>query len=194
MNFKDVNNENEKFIFRADGSAMNENVPQNSKVPNAPEENKKVSPVSSLHIVFAALLLVLLFHLFLRVGIVNGNSMRDTLNNGQIVLVSKLSSIETGDVVMTTANNRLGRRLIKRVIATEGQHLYIKGGAVFIDGERLDETYVYETEWGMGGELNILLPQGSVFLMGDNRNNSEDSRTLGLFSTKEIVGELLFIE
>lgn len=122
-----------------------------------------------------------------------GSSMEPTLNNGEIVLSLKTSKYEVGDLIGFYYNNKI---LVKRVIATEGQWVNIdESGNVFIDDELLDEPYVHEKALG---ECNIKLPyqvpEGKIFVMGDHRSTSVDSRSnqVGCPSQEQLVGKIVF--
>jgi signal peptidase I len=118
--------------------------------------------------------------------------MTETLNDGDVVLALRGSRYSTGDVVAFYYNNNI---LIKRVIARTGQWVDIdEDGTVYVDNVRLDEPYVSEKALG---ECDITLPyqvpDGRVFVMGDHRSTSLDSRStsLGCISEDMVVGRLL---
>ena len=122
-----------------------------------------------------------------------GKSMTPTLYDGDIVFSIKTSQAERGDIIAFYYNNKI---LIKRVIAISGEWIDIDtNGAVFINGEALDEPYVFEPALG---ECNIKLPyqvpENRVFVMGDHRATSVDSRTIeiGCVAEEQIVGKLIF--
>ena len=125
-------------------------------------------------------------------------SMEPTLDVGDRVLVNKLSyefhDVNRGDVVVferppgaSTGQNGEIKDLIKRVIAVEGDTIEAKEGEVFVNGERIDENYL---EPGTPTDNLPLktIPDGHVFVMGDNRTNSEDSRIFGPIDEDTIVG------
>ena len=129
-----------------------------------------------------------------RPALVNGVSMQKTLSDGQLIWLWQWKYVpQVGDIVVTNTKNTAREILIKRVIATGGQRIVIRDSIVYINDQPLSEPYVYETEW-LGLDLDLLVPEGFLFLMGDNRNNSIDSRTLGVFSNNEIMGKVLFIQ
>ena len=149
------------------------------------------STVFSLVVVAAAAVLVAV--LVLPILQISGNSMTDTLQDQDIVVALRGSNCETGDVVAFYFNNKI---LVKRVIARSGQWVNIdNAGNVFVDGVMLDEPYVADRALG---DCNIKLPyqvpESRVFVMGDHRSVSIDSRntTVGCIAEEQIVGKLLF--
>ena len=146
--------------------------------------------------------IMLLFSLCFRVVIVSGPSMKDTLHHGDLLIV--LGDLfynvpEIGDVVVvskSTFDN--GKPIIKRVIAQEGQTVDIDfdSGIVFVDGRALSEPYcLTPTNLYEGVDFPITVPDGCVFVMGDNRNESKDSRSsdIGMVDTREIIGRAVFL-
>ncbi len=125
---------------------------------------------------------------------VQGDSMIPSLTSGDILIISRLSSPARGAVVVFPHE---GVELVKRVIATEGQTVRIdySANAVFVDNQRLDEPYIDLSDddpmEDHGGETEWVVPIGSVFVMGDNRNSSNDSRNFGPVEKSEIMGVLL---
>ena len=169
------------------------------------EENtkkKKVKEVleyaESLTVVFAVMLLIFTF--IARPDTVDGESMLPTLCNGERLVISNLFyEPAPGDIVVLCgeADREEGRNLIKRIIAVGGQTIDIdfETGEVTVDGEVLDEPYILErTHLDEGTEFPLTVPEGEVFVMGDNRNGSRDSRSLSVGTVKEeyIVGRVLF--
>ena len=148
------------------------------------------STVFSLVVVAAAAVIVAM--LVLPVLQITGTSMTDTLQDRDIVIALRGSKYETGDVIAFYYNNNI---LIKRVIATSGQWVDIsEDGTVYVDNVRLSEPYVTEPALG---DCNIALPyqvpENKIFVMGDHRSTSLDSRNtaLGCISTDMVVGRLL---
>ena len=129
---------------------------------------------------------------------ISGTSMVPTYQDGsRVFAVIPYTGVQTGDVVDTDANNGTGECLIKRVIATEGQTVSIDSetGAVYVDGVLFD-TPLETTEDSVRGDLAypFVVPEDEVFLMGDNRSISWDSRysMVGTVDEKTIVGKVLF--
>ena len=154
-------------------------------------------------IVSSLILVSLLFSLVARVIGVVGSSMEPTLVEGQKVLISSLFyTPRAGDVVIFNKRNvhellpNIGPNdepLVKRIIAVEGQVVKIDGvtGLVFVDGELLDEPYIMETIRPPGKDIIYVVEPGHVFVMGDNRNRSSDSRAIGSVDARYILGRVL---
>ena len=150
-------------------------------------------------IIFAVIACVLLFMFVARVVTVDGSSMNPTLLHGDRLIVSDLAqNYEQGDVVVFVAPEFMDEPLIKRVIATEGQLVEINfdKGTVKVDGEELFEPYIAElTTDSQDYDGPVEVPKGCVYVMGDNRNHSTDSRTteIGCVDTRYILGEAYFV-
>ena len=103
-----------------------------------------------------------------------------------------------GDIVVLRKDTFLEEPIVKRVIATEGQTVDIDfvSGAVYVDGELLEEDYINEPTYvEEGTEFPLTVPEGSIFVMGDNRNHSSDSRSsdLGTVDTRYVIGKAVFL-
>lgn len=145
---------------------------------------------------------VLVFTLVVRLIRVDGPSMRETLQDRDVLLaVNPLLSggVDAGDIVIVREKYfNHGQPIVKRVIATEGQTVDIdfEAGMVFVDGELLEEDYIREPTWTEEGQpFPITVPEGCVFVMGDNRNDSLDSRSpdLGSVPTKSVIGKAVLL-
>lgn len=145
---------------------------------------------------------MLLFSLCFRMVVVSGPSMKDTLHHGDLLIVLGdlfYGEPQTGDVVVVSKKSfDDGKPIIKRVIATEGQEVSIdfELGVVSVDGRTLDEPYcLTPTNLYEGVDFPVTVPEGCVFVMGDNRNESKDSRSpdIGMVDTREIVGRAVFL-
>lgn len=121
-----------------------------------------------------------------------GTSMEPNLNDGDIVLLAKTNKLETGDLCAFYYSNKI---LIKRVIATPGDYLWIEpDGTVFVNGIELDEPYVQEKSLGECDiEFPYQIPENAFFMMGDHRETSIDSRSsvIGCISTDHMIGKIL---
>lgn len=153
-------------------------------------------------LVCSVLAVVVLFTFVIRLIGVDGHSMVPTLQDGDRLLVttSLLSGeYRYGDIVIIQKGTFAdGDPIVKRVIATEGQTVDIDfaNGIVYVDGEALDEPYINEpTYTDEGTEFPLTVPEGSIFVMGDNRNRSDDSRNaeLGTVDTRYVIGRAVFL-
>lgn len=136
---------------------------------------------------------VLIATLVLPVLEVNSSSMAPTVNEGEIVVSIKDKNLNTGDVVAFYHGNKI---LVKRVIAKAGSWVNIdKGGNVYVDGSILDEPYLKEKSLGEYDiEFPYQVPDGSYFVLGDERTTSIDSRNkeIGSISKENIIGKIFF--
>lgn len=131
---------------------------------------------------------------------VNGESMYPTLKDEQSLLIRHRIVLETDakrDDIISFYSKRYNKNIIKRVIGVAGDSVEIQGNQVFLNGTLLEEPYLAEDAWNLDGaeDLTITIPEGYLFVMGDNRNNSVDSRheELGLIHEKEaVIGRLIF--
>ena len=144
-------------------------------------------------LITVAAIAVLIATLWLPVLQVYGNSMTPTLQNGEIIITVKVSEFEPGDIIAFYYNNKI---LIKRVIARSGEWVNMDAdGNVYVNETLLDEPYLDEKAFGdCNIELPYQVPEGRVFVMGDHRSTSVDSRNsaVGCVAQEQIVGKILF--
>lgn len=144
-------------------------------------------------LVTVAAIAVLITTLWFPVLRVYGNSMTPTLQNGEIIFTVKVSEFEPGDIISFYYNNKI---LIKRVIARSGEWVNMDAdGNVYVNETLLDEPYLDEKAFGdCNIELPYQVPEGRVFVMGDHRSTSVDSRNsaVGCVAQEQIVGKILF--
>lgn len=149
-------------------------------------------------LMFAILFILIIFAFFVRLVGVNGDSMNPTLKSGDWLAVKSVNTtVERGDIVVITQPNLLGKPLIKRIIAKGGDEVNIDffDHKVMVNGVVLDEPYIAEPTELMGNMTYPLkVPEGKVFVMGDNRNESSDSREkyIGFIDEDYILGVAKF--
>ena len=170
-----------------------------------PEEKMdwKKSIVLYLHdVIYMLSVILIIFLLIFRVIVVSGSSMRTTLVDGDYLLLSGnflYGEPEYGDIVVVSKEGYDdGKPIVKRVIATQGQTVDIDfdAGIVFVDGQALDEPYVNTpTNLPEGVSFPLQVEENCYFVMGDNRNNSRDSRSpeIGQVDRREILGKAFFL-
>lgn len=132
---------------------------------------------------------------FVRISVVNGPSMNDTLSNGQRLIVSRMSYVvnnpKRGDIVIAESDKLDVKYIIKRVIGVPGDTIELKHNKFYINGKKINEPYIKETmennenqKWTLGKD--------EYFICGDNRNNSLDSRVIGSVNKSQIFGKVVF--
>lgn len=175
---------------------ISEQPPQEQAIPVEPEK-KSGFRTALVEILQTLLLAVLLYFaidaVFARVRVVN-ISMQPTFVEGDVLLVNKLAyklgKLHTGDVVIFHNPNDLEEDYIKRLIGKPGDVVRVEGGVVLVNGIPLEEDYIadppyYSGEW--------IVPQGSIFVLGDNRNQSSDSHSWGYVPLEDLVGKALVV-
>lgn len=190
----------------AEDTAVESPATPESGVEKGKEEKKPTlqkSIVLYLHdLAYLIAGIVLVFLLCFRIVIVSGDSMYDTLVDGDYLLL--LSNVfyqepQYGDIIVASKQGyEDGTPIIKRVIATEGQTVDIDflTGTVYVDGVALREDYIYTpTTMDEGVVFPLVVDEGCVFVLGDNRGRSKDSRNpeIGQIDTREIVGKAIML-
>lgn len=144
-------------------------------------------------LVVVAAFAVLIAVLFLPILRIYGNSMKGTLDSGDIVVSVKSNDFESSDVVAFYYNNNI---LVKRVIAEAGDWVDMdEEGNVYVNEKKLDEPYLAEKAYGQTDiTFPYQVPENRIFVMGDNRQESIDSRNnaIGTVADEQIVGKLVF--
>ena len=167
---------------------------------NSPEshENSDISEQKGflkgyLPYLLLGLLLAFAIRLIISPTVVVGESMEGSLHDGDYLIVNKLAykfdEPEYGDVVILDADFVPGHEIyIKRVVGLPGDVLESKDGILYRDGEKVDEPYALERM--ESDDFNLVVPKNEVFVLGDNRNNSADSRVFGTLDyNEEVIGK-----
>ena len=183
---------------------FNENTPANEELQSAAAQQKTgnifLSYLHDLTFLIAGVLLI--FSLLFRVVVVSGPSMNNTLVDGDwLLLLGNVfySEPKQGDVIVASKESfDDGKPIIKRVIATGGQTVDIDflAGIVYVDGTALDEPYTLTpTNLNEGISFPLTVEEGCLFVMGDNRNVSKDSRSsdIGQVDQREVLGKAIFL-
>lgn len=160
----------------------------------------------------AITIVLVVFSFVVRICTVDGKSMEQTLHSGEKVLVQELFyTPKQGDIVVVQSHNYDNKPLVKRIIAVGGQKMKIDFSTwtVTVDGKTVRESYAYNYNGSrvmetasyyavvadcIDSEGVVTIPEGYVFVMGDNRNNSRDSRftEIGFVEDQEVVGKVIF--
>jgi signal peptidase I len=144
-------------------------------------------------LITVAAIALLVATLWLPVLQIYGSSMTPTLQDGEIVFSVKTNKMEQGDIIAFYYNNKI---LVKRVIANSGDWVNMaKDGTVYVNDKELTETYLIEKSYGDADiEFPYQVPDGKVFVMGDHRATSADSRhtAVGCVAQEQIVGKIIF--
>lgn len=124
-----------------------------------------------------------------------GPSMRNTLQNGQRVLTLPLTlSYDRGDIVVIRRNGE--EPIVKRIVGLAGDQILIQDGGVYLNGTLLEEPYALGTTYArdLSGRGTFTVPEGHVFVLGDNRENSDDSRVhhIGMIDERNIFGRVVW--
>lgn len=181
-----------------------------SEETNASNMQNKKDGRSIVHDIFDVIeLIALAFGIILfvsaflfRHSVVSGDSMLGTLHDGEHLLISNfLYEAEAGDIIVCQLEAEQEQKfphistkepLIKRIIATEGQRVKIENGELYVDGNKIEENYVFRD--GADSIMNmkeITVSKNHVFIMGDHRNDSLDSRYFGEVDSRLIIGRVI---
>lgn len=146
-------------------------------------------------LLITALIVYLTFGVFFGVAVVKGDSMTPTLENGDLIFFQRIGvTYQTGDVVLVKMEN--GTEYVKRIVALPGQTVDVSPstGGLLVDGEPLQESYIYEDTYGKDNiSYPLTLGVGEYFVLGDHRENSMDSRNYGAVASSQLDGRLLLL-
>ena len=180
-------------------AAMPEEDADNAPRGNAydPERPRGIDAIFDfVELLIFSLVAVLLATTFIfRHSVVEGPSMETTLFGGEHLIISDLFyTPERGDIIVCEDyTTKLRKPIVKRVIALPGDRVEILiTGDVYVNGELLEEDYVYEDEETLYNHVDVIVPEGEIFVMGDHRNLSTDSREIGTVDMDSVLGKVLF--
>lgn len=178
----------------------------------APDDLKEEQPVNIVNeildwvesFVFAVFVIILIFIFLFRIVTVDGSSMNSTLEDKDRVIISHLNYKPENDDIVVVNSSVLQKTLIKRVIGVAGDTVRIdySKNKVFVNDKEISNEHIDSTMLDKGmfdpsykvsdGVYEYHVPQDSIFVMGDNRNNSTDSRTIGFISNDDVMGHVIF--
>ena len=161
-------------------------------------QSKKSILLEYLKVIVITLIVTYGILYFVQISRVYGTSMIPTYHEGNIVLVDKVfyknKEPKRNDIIVVDYVDAAKKEtyIIKRVIGIGGDHIDIKDNQVYLNGKLLEEDYIIGVMTN-NEDMSIDIPEGKVFVMGDNRNNSLDSRRLGYFDFDEdVIGKVFF--
>jgi signal peptidase I len=174
-------------------SAPDNNIEAPASPASSSSEWKRVFIDLVETVVLAIILFLIINTVSARVR-VDGQSMLPTLNNGEFVLVNrmayKLGQPVRGDIIVFRSTTQLDLDLIKRIIGVPGDEIRVSDAHVTVNNVTLDEPYI-NAEPRYSGEWNV--PDGYLFVLGDNRNDSSDSHAWGLLPEQNVIGKAILI-
>lgn len=153
---------------------------------------KRINIIKNITVFMVTFMLIMIFFYFIRFPNVDGESMNPTYDDKDILVTLHTNNVSRNDVIVLWSDF-LQEYIVKRVVGVAGDHIEIKDEQLYRNGYPIYEGYVLEQSWaGLNNSLDIIIPEDCVFVLGDNRNNSADSRVLGCINTDDIFGKVLF--
>lgn len=130
------------------------------------------------------------FFRFFKFPQVHGSSMEPTYHDEEVLFARVTTNVSHGDIVVIWSDE-LNEYLIKRVIGVAGDHIEIRDNTLIRNGATVTEDYINEPVWAENVDIDITVPEDSIYVLGDNRNHSADSRALGSLPVKNIYGKVI---
>lgn len=153
---------------------------------------KKVFSIINIIVLLILAVLLSTYLLFYNTAQVSGPSMTPTFQNGDFILIQKsIKHIKNFDKVVVHSDI-LDKELCKRVIGLPGDTVIISNGVLRINNKVIKEDYLLDQKWDDGTALNMKIADGEIFVMGDNRNDSMDSRNLGTMKLSDVDGIIIY--
>ncbi len=160
------------------------------KVENVKLEKRGIKPSDIVALTFAGILIAIIVFQCISPTLVSGTSMLPTIEDGDYLFMEKVGTPKKNDIIVFNSNYYEDTILIKRVVAEPGDKLIIKDSNIYINDKLIDEPYILEKDFECDN-YELVIPEGKYFVMGDNRNNSLDSRAIGLVDKEDIIGTIL---
>jgi signal peptidase I len=154
----------------------------------------KIEKVEWLKTIIVAILIILFLQWLVWPMRVNGRSMENTLHHLDFLIVSKaitfIEPVKNGDLLVLDVEVKdYSERVVKRVIGISGDHIVIKDGRVYVNGEMITEDYIQGMTFG---SVDVMVGHNHVFVLGDNRPVSKDSRSFGCIPLDGIIGKVVY--
>lgn len=157
------------------------------------KESAKSFLIDLIKDIIIALVVVLIISACVKPTIVSGQSMDDTLHNGNYLIVNKLAykfgEPERGDIIVFDSGDEEHELWVKRVIGLPGDVIKTDGKTLYINDAKASEPYIKKGTVAQGEMQTWIVPEGAIFVMGDNRNNSTDSRIIGCVEESAVLGK-----
>ena len=165
----------------------------NTTTKSTKKESAKSFLIDLIKDIVLALVVVLIITACVKPTIVSGQSMDDTLHNGNYLIVNKLAykfgEPERGDIIVFDSGEEEHELWVKRVIGLPGDVVKTDGKTLYINDAKASEPYIKKGTVAQGEMQTWTVPEGAIFVMGDNRNNSADSRIIGCVEESAVLGK-----